>query len=336
MLGGERVKKVLKALTFLLVMTIPFTASAADVKVEKEVTTYESWNSNEGGEIIFTISNLTVNNGATYDYQLTYGDNTTSWYGVTSATSDGIVVNLDKDKADILSILSKSDEAYLNIRETSNGVETTILSSYKVDISMSLSRAYKVGHFQSGYHGIKAVYDVDKIYYQYKKVDNVELIQKYLEYLKGYNDNSNIYWGFYVDNLIDQLGIENEMPETGWNELVGTETTTQPTEDGLYYLWIKAPASNGNKELIGCVFSKRFSDIKVLEDQLQDIIDNQPVEDDTPVEDDAPVVEEQPNVEETVDNPATGLYVSMGILGMLILGSIGFVALRKKSYFNKI
>lgn len=330
-------KRLFCALTILLAMTLPFSVSAAEVKVEKEVTTYESWKSENGGDIVFTISNLTVNEGATYNYQLIYGDKTTNWYDVTSATSTGITVTLDRSKQDILSILSSSNEAYLNIKETKDGVETTILSSYKLDISMPLSRAYKVGHFISGYHGIKAVYDVDKIYYQYKKVDNEELIKKYLEYLKGYEDSSNIYWGFYVDNLIDQLGVEDEIPETGWNELVGTETTTQPTEEGLYYLWIKAPATNGNKELIGCVFSKRFSDIKVLEEQLQDVIGGQPGEDDTPTtDDDTPVVEEEPNVEETVENPATGLYISMGIFGVLVLGGIGFVALRKKTYFNKI
>ena len=170
-------KRVISLLAILLTISFPLSVSAANLEVAKEVTTYEMWNSDKGGDIIFTIGYPAVE-GETYKYQLSYNDKITAWYEVTSATEEGIKVTLDKSKQDVLSILSSSNEAYLSVISEKDGVQTSVLSSHKVDISMPLSRAYKIGHFTSGYHGIKAAYDVDKIYYQYKKVDNIELIKK--------------------------------------------------------------------------------------------------------------------------------------------------------------
>lgn len=48
-------------------------------------------------------------------------------------------------------------------------------------------------------------------------------------------------------------------------------------------------------------------------------------------------IEEPKNdVEETVDNPPTGLYISMAALGLIGLGIVGISILKNKNYFNKI
>ena len=43
-----------------------------------------------------------------------------------------------------------------------------------------------------------------------------------------------------------------------------------------------------------------------------------------------------PDVEGTVENPNTGLYVSLGVLAIAIVGAITFVSSKKKNYFSKI
>lgn len=80
-----------------------------------------------------------------------------------------------------------------------------------------------------------------------------------------------------------------------------------------------------------------------LEDSKEDdsVIEGQPMEKDEPVEDenDEPVeepTEEKKDVEETVDNPPTGLYLSVGILVALIVGVIGCIVLKRRNYFSKI
>ena len=50
---------------------------------------------------------------------------------------------------------------------------------------------------------------------------------------------------------------------------------------------------------------------------------------------DEPTTPEE-NVEEVVENPPTGLYVSLSLLSILVIGIIGFIGLRRKNYFNKI
>lgn len=42
------------------------------------------------------------------------------------------------------------------------------------------------------------------------------------------------------------------------------------------------------------------------------------------------------NKEETVENPDTGLYVQVGLIGVAVLALVGFVVSKKKTYFAKI
>lgn len=57
----------------------------------------------------------------------------------------------------------------------------------------------------------------------------------------------------------------------------------------------------------------------------------------TPTPNPEPTEEEPiPDVEQTVENPNTGLYVSLGALAIAVIGAITFVGSRKKNYFSKI
>lgn len=243
-------------------------------KIEKSITEYISWESNEGGDIVISISNINLNSTSTYKYKLKYNNLETGYYEITSANIENNVLQftLDKSKEDILKILKITDSAYLTVQELlEDNTTRKIMENEKIDISLSLSKAYKIGHFSSGYHGIAHTYGIEDIYYKYVKVENEEVIKKYLEYLETYDQHDSQYWGFYVDNLIDKINISKEIPTTGWEKLTKESTSTQPSEEGLYYIWIKAPKTEHNKELVGCVFSKRFKDIGVLKNQLKDV-----------------------------------------------------------------
>lgn len=252
--------------------SVKATNDAYDIK--KAVTSYEQYTSDVGGEIVINISNITLNNGSSYKYKLQYGEMETQWYNISSIDTEKKTLNftLEKSKPDILAVLKITDSAHLTIQEISADSTTkNIIENKAIDISLPLSKAFKVGHWSSGYHGIAHTYDIEDIYYKYVKVENEEILKKYLEYLKGYDKNDDTYWGYYMDDLIDKLNIEEEIPKTGWEKLTGKNTSTQPTEEGLYFIWMKAPQTTENKELIGCVFSKRFSNISVLEKQLDEV-----------------------------------------------------------------
>lgn len=245
------------------------------ISIEKTITNYVSFESDEGGEINLKISNIQLDKTAKYKYKIKSGEQETAFYEVKSIDADNNIMNIEieKSKSDILSILRTSDEAYLTIQETNaeNNVKN-IVENKKIDISLNLSKAFKVGHWATGYHGIAHTYGINEIYYKYEKVQDEDVVKKYLDYLNGYDSNKDdIYWGYYVDNLIDEMNIENNIPKDGWKKLQSRDTDTQPSEEGLYFIWMKAPKTSTNKELIGCVFSKRFKEKTVIENQLKDI-----------------------------------------------------------------
>lgn len=271
---------IILTILMLFMCIMPKLVSVAEdisdtIKITKTVTSYEQYQSDEGGEIIFEISNIGLKENAIYKYKLEYDGISTQYYEIPNIEMDKnkISITLKKDKTDILQILKITDKAYLTVEETIGTEKENIIDKYEVDVKLPMSKAFKVGHFTSGYHGIVSYYGVSDIQYKYTKVNDENVIKKYLKYLKEYDSNKDdVYWGYYVDNLIDELDLESNLPNDGWIKLPDNNTTdTQPTEEGLYFIWIKAPKTDTNKEIIGCVFSKRFNDIAVLEKQLEDI-----------------------------------------------------------------
>lgn len=247
-------------------------ATNENVQIEKTVTNYEYFSDEIGGEIVLEVSNIVLNSNSSYKYQLKYNELETQWYDIEDLDLENntLEIILEKSKADILSILKTTDTAYITIQEDTEDLTTNnILENKEIDISLPLSKAFKVGHWKSGYHGIVQVYDVENILYKYVRIENPEIIKKYMELLEVYNSSKpDIYFGYYMDNLIDELKLENNIPEDGWKELTDGNTTNQPEEDGLYFIWIKAPKTESNKEIIGCVFSYRGSNVSVLEQQM--------------------------------------------------------------------
>ena len=267
---------------FLLIIWVKgYSCNATEInsyKISKTVTPYESFESNKGGEIIIKIEDISLNSDSTYKYQLEYNNLKTQWYDISEVDVENksLEFKLDNSKTDILSILKITDNAILTIQEINkNETVNNIIENLTLDVSLPLSKAFKVIHNvknASGFHGIVRQYGINEIYFKYVLVENEEIIKKYLDYLNGYNNQESIYWGYYVDDLIDSINLQNEIPQDGWRLLPDDDCTDiQPTEKGLYFIWIKAPKTEENKELIGCVFSKRFSNIEVLKKQLSDV-----------------------------------------------------------------
>lgn len=250
-------------------------ATENSVKIEKTVTNYVQFSSSKGGEVVLEVRNVALKENASYQYQLKYNELETEWYDISDIDLENNTLNitLEKAKADILAILKITDIAYITIQETDEESNVqTLLESQEVDISLPLSKAFKVGHFTGGHHGIEKTYGVEEVLYKYVKVDDVESLSAYIEYYKGYASyEEDIYWGYYVDNLIDEMDLCDSIPTDGWETLTGDTTTVIPTEKGLYFIWIKAPATAEHKELVGCVFSNKGANLTDLEEQLEEV-----------------------------------------------------------------
>ena len=275
----NKILSVLVIVLLLVGMCGIVNATNENVVIEKIVTNYEQFSSENGGEVVLKISNIELKSKASYKYQLKYNELKTQWYEILDIDFENNIlsITLEKAKSDILSILKITDVAYLTIQEIDENSKTkNMFENREIDVSLSLSKGFKVGHWSTGYHAISHTYNVENILYKYVKVQDLEIIESYLEYLKSYDSNrDDAYWGYYMDNIIDEMNIGNNMPNEGWETLNGDTTTTQPTEEGLYFIWIKAPETEKNKEIRGCVFSKRFKNSSVLEEQLEDAKESQ-------------------------------------------------------------
>lgn len=268
-------------ITLLVGICESVNATNENIVIEKTVTNYEQLSSEKGGEVVLKVSNMVLNSNASYKYQLKYNELETQWYDISDIDFENNVLNitLEKAKADILSILKITDVAYLTIQEIDENLNRqNLLENKKIDVKLPLSKAFQVNHNvnASGYHGIKQPYGLNNILFQYVKVDNENVLRSYLEYLENYDSSRDeIYWGYYVDNLIDTLDIEKDLPKNNWRVLPENGVTDiQPTEKGLYFIWMKVQYTEANKEIIGCVFSNRFSDISILEKQLEDTVES--------------------------------------------------------------
>lgn len=321
-------------------------AANENVTINKTVTSFVDGvdGVDSGGEIILEISNLNLDEEATYKFKLEYNNMSTKLYDISTKDIENnkMTIKLDRSKSDIASILKITNEALLTIEETIGDETSNILDKHTVDIELPLSKAFWVGHYTSGYHGIDCVYDVDEIYYKYVLVEDADILEKYLNYLKTYDDNSEQYWGYYVDNLIDDLDMDKNYPTSGWQKLTGTQTTTQPTKEGLYFIWMKAPKSDNNKEITGCVFSKRFSDISVLEEQLDNVNNKQKEKvDDVNQQDQeqSKVDDEQTKKDNTIATkklPNTGMNIAVicAIIVIVIVSILTYKIIRYYKYIK--
>ena len=252
-------------------------AENREVTVERTISNYDEYEDNKTAEFTFKFSNLDLKKDSQYEYSLNVDGVETSWYQISNLDIEKkeLEITLKHENKDILKILKKFNTTNINIIETDvNQTKTNIVNNMQLDIKEPLSKTFKVGHYTPeapGHHAIKPIYEgTGSVEYQYLKVDNIEIIEKYLEYLKNADSQDDIYWGYYVDNLIDEILTKKDIPKDNWLKYVGTRTSVQPEEKGLYFIWIRTSGTETNKELNGCVFSKRFSEISELEEQLEE------------------------------------------------------------------
>ena len=125
---------------------------------------------------------------------------------------------------------------------------------------------------------------------------------------------------------------------TKWKQQAISEETeysvyynvSESTDTQYYILWINAKDEN-NENIYNFAYKESSSYVEPEEPTT-------PEDSDTPIEPEEPTTPEEPkeDVEATVDNPNTGIYVSLGFVGLLFISLLAFGIFKKKSYFSKI
>ena len=224
----------------------------------KEITSFTS------GNIDFKLSNIPLVSDGNYEWLITTSetvdltDEDLDWYvlGDFSASKSTATVSLTITNKDVLAVLRKTNEAYLFVKNSDNNtliidglaVDLTLPPLYAFDIYERWDSYYIIGEPNEQWGG--ATYSIDTAYYKFEKITDETLIANYK---KAIAEGTSLASVFSI-TPDDVEGVEGWNPCSNDYSYPSTkiDETEIPTEQGVYYLWIKAKDAD-SKTLYGCL-----------------------------------------------------------------------------------
>lgn len=245
-----KAKKVVLIVFFILVLALmPNISKATEVKVERNVYSSTSMK--------FTFSNLTLDKTHEYEYGLTKtaAADVETWHLLTEYTESTAAVDITTTTKDFREVVNIVDTGYITIKDKTSDI--VVLEPYSVDLKIPFLQVTNYTVIPNGKDLDKTNADYIKIavrsadnskaYYQYEKITDESIINKYKE-IKAKNGsvmelenilsknvpNSNWsawdYWyGLYTEGM-DGYGY--------------TERNVTVPDSGLYYMWVYFSGNN--------------------------------------------------------------------------------------------
>lgn len=244
-----------KIISIFVIICIIFVAFSTILKAEAADNTptvsTEVWNgiTNEYVGVKFLINNLDENNS--YEYAI-LGDNSdpteNDWK--TLYFSDPDLNDVGVIKYAINDILKTKEYAYLSLRSFiyNNGQKenTIIINKEKCDLPLPDFFGRRIV-ISTGILGtniyFKPMFDISNGQYQFVKIKDNNIIEKYKEYRNDKKDST-------LNELKNLLPTESEVPLSGWNDFAAKEEYDIPKEYGFYYVWAKAQEGN-SRSIVG-------------------------------------------------------------------------------------
>ncbi len=241
-----KVKKLTMEMLIVAMIMIAFMvmfpkAVNAAVSYTKTVTAND-------GSIEINLKGLTLDEEKTYSFALVEKAKTPeSWVEIRDYTTTTAKVVLNPSTQAIKDVLKKTDTGYLYVKDNSVEDGTYVVEKLQVDLKLPLLQAVSYKYEANGWYTINQVYDAigDKYsymesntYYQYVKVTDKNLIEKYLKIKNSKGD---------VTTLESSLP---SAPTTGYNK--GSYISGNNKNDGLYLLWVKLTGTD-TKDVYGCI-----------------------------------------------------------------------------------
>lgn len=244
-----------------LMLFIPSFSNAADVRVTRNFYSNDC-------SIKFEFSGLTLDTTHEYEFgfERTSTDQITNWYSIKEYTKSTAVIEVNTSKEALRNVMNAVDTGYITIKDKTN--DAVVLQPYAVNLKIPYLRVsnYTVipnkMQFSSQSSGTISI-DIplrnqynSKAYYQYEKITDQALVNKYKE-IKSKN-------GDYME--LENL-IKAETPKSNWNEWglwLGYSTANgmnghgyaqknvSVPDSGLYYMWLYF-SGDGVKDMYGCI-----------------------------------------------------------------------------------
>ena len=248
----KRIKCITLILMILaLVLIIPNISSAAEgVSVTREVYS-------NNGSMKFNFKGLTLDMTHEYEFGLTKTAATEveKWYLITEYTETTAVVNILTTTSDFRNVVNAVDTGYITIKDKT--ADTVILQPYSIDLKIpflrvtdytvvSNGKSFGIADSKNIHIGLRNAHN-SEAYYQYEKITDTNIINKYKEIkskngdfielesmLKTTPPNSNwTTWSYW-----------NGYDLSGMNGVGHPQSEISLSENGLYYMWVYFSGNN--------------------------------------------------------------------------------------------
>lgn len=266
MLRNKRI--LLTILVALLLLIIPNVVNAD----EENTVSYTRTFPDNIGTIIINLTGLELDDNKQYEFALvTKGGTPENWNLITDYDTTTARITLSPSTSNIVNVLKVTDNGQLFVREKPNTEESTeetevpayIVDRLNVNLKLPLLQSLAYEKDTKVYNIAKQLYGSigntspyihdDHTYSQWQKVDDEELVEKFLE-IK--NNNGSI------------TSLENYLPAC---PITGYSSERQPNytskNDGLYLLWVKR---NGEscKDVYSCIVHDGLPEATTAEEYL--------------------------------------------------------------------
>ena len=262
---------IMSLIVGIILVMIPTVVKADDtftttdgIVVKKVVTGFSN------GSIELDISNIDLSSEGNYVWGISKNssiDNITKWYvlGDINASKKTASVNLTVQDNKILALLRETNTAYLFIKDTKATTETSddtiIIDGLQIDLTLPPLYAFDYTIWLDSYYIIGgnlgsvdewegATYNIQTAYYKFEKITDETLVANYKQALL---DGTSLTEVFSIDTATVEA-VEDWTACTRDNNYPYTkiDKTKIPTDQGAYYLWIKAKDTD-SKTVYGCL-----------------------------------------------------------------------------------
>ena len=236
---------------FMILLTAQ---SNAAVETTRDVYSYN-------GSMNFYFTGLELDTTHEYEFGLTRTSaaQVTDWYTITTYTATTATININTATDEIKDVVNAVNTGYITIKDVTE--DTVVLQPYAVDLTIPYLRvtSYQVvenghefGYSESNSISIPLRTTDAKAYFQYEKITDTDLIEKYKEIKENDGDF------FELESMLKTAPTGNwknwdYLHIVGVSEACGyPERTVTAPDEGLYYLWVYFTETN-MKDLYGCI-----------------------------------------------------------------------------------
>lgn len=252
---------------------LPTISNASDVQVNRNIYT-------NTGSMKFEFSGLTLDTSHNYQFGITktQADEIETWFNITDYTETTAVVDVNYSTSEIKKVVDLSDKVYITIKDAND--DSIIVEKNEVDVKMPYLKVSNYTVIPNGKefdisetNGINIPLrnpNKSKAYFQYEKITDSNIINKYNEIKNSngdYNELQDILSETPPSANWKQWGYFNGFSFENINGYGYPERKISVPDTGLYYLWMYFSTENA-KDVYGYILVDNLDQNEISLDSI--------------------------------------------------------------------